>query len=166
MALKRNGWRNFTFRVKYEDGTEYNEPGRKNIFMRMMIDKVFSRPACYQCTCRHMERTSDITVADAWGAERFVPELIDDKGTSSIMINSEKGRYLLSLIQDECILEKVDVDKLWQKNKNIWKQYKMPEERNVFFKAIDKKGLNSSYNLLRLYRFWQVIKSRVKGSRE
>ncbi|MEG1871161.1 MAG: Coenzyme F420 hydrogenase/dehydrogenase, beta subunit C-terminal domain, partial [Peptostreptococcaceae bacterium] len=39
---------------------------------------------------------SDITIGDFWGIERVMPEMDDDKGTSLVLMNTQKGKQLIS----------------------------------------------------------------------
>lgn len=146
---KRNGWKNFTFHVSFDDGTEVNEVGRENKYMKSVISKVCSRPSCYECSCRTLDRTSDITVADAWGTENIAGELLDDKGTSSIMINSKKGMELLELIKELLVIKSVEREALWGKNKNAWKQYEIPKGREKFYKDMDEYGFEKAYSRMK-----------------
>lgn len=40
---------------------------------------------------KKLNRVSDITVADFWGIQNELPEMDDDKGTSFVLVHSEKG---------------------------------------------------------------------------
>lgn len=158
---KQNGWRNFTFLAKFDDGSSLSEEGRKNHYMYAMIKKYNSRPSCYKCQFRTMKRISDITVADAWGTERIAKELIDDKGTSSIMVNSEKGEKLIDMIRDKCRLKEVTVENLWIGNLSAFKQYPMPKERKYFYLYLDKYGFKKTIWLLKLKQFINRISDKI-----
>lgn len=163
---KRQGWKNFTFHIKFNNGTELNEAGRQNMYMKLMIEKVANRPACYHCKCRNLDRVADITVADAWGAEKLAPELFDDKGTSAIMVNTEQGESLICNILDRLHLAEVDVYELWKGNQSAWKQYEMPEERKVFFRDLKNYGFKKSYVKLRIHRIKLLLLNKFKKIKE
>ena len=149
---KQNGWRNFTFHAEFKNGDEHNEVGRQNPYMNMMISKIDCRPSCYTCTFRNIKRVSDITVADAWGTEKIAAELLDDKGTSSIMVNSEKGKMLLDLVSKECVLKEVEIKDLWDSNTNARRQFQTPNERQNFYEDLDRYGFKGAYR-----RAWYKI---------
>lgn len=147
---KRNGWRNFTFHAKFNNGTEFNEPGRDNIYMKSVISKWNSRPCCYSCPFRSIERMSDITVADAWGVEAIASDFLDDKGTSSVMVNNVKGEELMQLISKYLKYEEVDVRNLWLGNTSAFKETQMPVERLFFFKILNLFSYKCTYRLVEL----------------
>lgn len=54
------------------------------------------RLSCSQCAFTNFARPGDLTIADFWGIEKSHPELQSSKGISMILVNTEKGRKLLS----------------------------------------------------------------------
>lgn len=158
---KKNGWKNFKFKVTYNDSDELIEEGRRNDYMKSMIYKYNSRPSCYCCQFRKMDRIADITVADAWGIEKLVSQLNDDKGTSAIMVNNNKGEMLLDLIKNQCQLYEVSPEKLWEGNKSAFKQYNKPLEREFFYKYIEKYNYYWTMRLLKIRVFIKKIKRSI-----
>jgi len=158
---KQNGWKNFTFRVLFDDNSELNDVGRENHYMKSVISKVCSRPSCYECSCRTLNRVSDITVADAWGTENIAKELLDDKGTSSIMVNSKKGTELLEAVKKFLVIKSVEKEALWEKNKNAWKQYEIPKGREIFYKDINEYGFEKAYSRMKRIQLKERIFNKV-----
>lgn len=106
---KTNGWQHYRFIIQYKDGTEYNVDHDQDLYMRGFIDNIILREACFHCKFKGVEnRQSDITLGDLWGAWDFLPEMFDDKGTSLLFINSEKGKQLIDGIKDLIITSEVD----------------------------------------------------------
>lgn len=161
---KKNGWRNFTFRMEFSDGSKIEEPGRTNVYMQPMIEKTFSRPSCYHCPFRSISRKADITVADAWGAEEIAPELLDDKGTSSIMINTEQGMELFENIQGQLKWKKVDVNLLWKTQRSAWDTYEMPKYRKKFFDSLNRGSYSDAIRRIKLQKKLQGIIGKMRGT--
>ena len=159
---KVSGWRNFSFHAVFSDGTELCEPGRQNAYMKAMIQKVINRPACYRCTCRTPERDADLTVADAWGTETLVPELWDDRGTSSVMVHSEQGKRLLEQIKASCRLRRVPPEALWAGNTGAWKQYGMPRARSRFYADTERFGFGYAYRRWHRSQWPQRCRQQLK----
>ncbi len=91
---KEGGWKSSPRRVRldFEDGHYLVVDGDNNLFMAGYLEaNLYIRPSCGNCYFKGNSRKSDITLADFWGIEK---ELDDDKGTSLIMLNSEKGMGL------------------------------------------------------------------------
>ena len=138
---------------------------------------LFTRPSCEVCPFKSDNRVSDITISDCWGFQKIAPELYDDKGLSSVVIHTDKGKSLfdaiaLRLVFKETLLEDV---KLYNsdyirsipfnatKRKAFWKDYRKGEipfgrllkkhlreskrERTVRFA---KRGIKKCLSLLRL----------------
>ena len=66
--------------------------------MRGFLRDLYLRPSCYRCVTKGTHRVADITLADLWGAARICPELFDDKGTSLVMLHSEKAKSIWDAI--------------------------------------------------------------------
>ena len=65
---------------------------------------------CFSCKYADIDRTSDITLADAWGIEREYPKLLKTKfikkqGISLVLINTTKGKLFLNKIKENVVFE-------------------------------------------------------------
>ena len=63
-----------------------------------MLNDLYLRPSCYCCSFKGLDRITDITIGDAWGVSTYAPEMNDNKGLSVILIHSDTGESLLTLI--------------------------------------------------------------------
>lgn len=81
-----------------------------------------------------MDRVSDITLGDSWGSELEAEE--QKKGISLILCQTEKGKELLKNTKIE--LRDVNLNKAVKANHQLSYPSKMPTERKIFFKNIDK----------------------------
>ena len=69
------------------------------------------RESCFSCKYAGKPGYADFSIGDFWGVEHLAPEMDDNKGTSILLINSEKGQKLLSAIPEEQFTAKaIDVD--------------------------------------------------------
>ena len=137
---KKWGWHNFSLRINFENGQEYCKDRWHDLFFIGYLQSGnFARPSCYQCTFKGFPQKADITLADFWGIEKVDPSMDQDKGTSLVMVNSDKGQALFDRIKD----------------KIEWKQFTMRDaeagnpalnsslesakpNRDAFFEALDK----------------------------
>ena len=111
---KKWGWHNFSLRVNFENGREYCKDRWHDLFFIGYLQSGnFARPSCYECPFKGFPQKADITLADFWGIERIDQTMDQDKGTSMVMINSEKGQQLFDTIKD----------------KIVWKQFSMEDAR-------------------------------------
>lgn len=92
---KSSGWKDYHVVIGSSDGENIlDERHAKNRYMRLFLSDIALRPSCYACRAKNGRSGSDISIADYWGADRLMPEFYDDKGTSLVIINSEKGKRL------------------------------------------------------------------------
>ena len=127
---KKWGWHNFSLRVNFANGKVYCKDRWHDLFFIGYLQAGnFTRPSCYQCQFKGFPQKADITLADFWGIERIDPSMDQDKGTSLVLINSDKGLALFESIKD----------------KIEWKTFTMSDARqgnpamDESLKAIDKK---------------------------
>lgn len=89
---KEGGWKTSPkrTRVDFENNSYHIYEGEKNLYMHgYLTSNFYIRPCCGNCQFKGIPRKSDVTFADFWGIEKV---LDDDKGTSMLLINSEKGK--------------------------------------------------------------------------
>lgn len=91
---KKQGWINFQ-PVILLNNVVIREDMMDNVFFRGFLKDIYLRRSCYNCKFKTVKRLSDITLADAWGIQYFLPEMHDDKGTSLVLIHSGIGKTVL-----------------------------------------------------------------------
>ncbi len=133
------------------------------------------RECCYQCEYACEERVGDITVGDFWGIQREHPEMCDNVfyGVSCLLINTDKGKSVLSNIVNEIEYVKSSLAKVSVENSNLYKPAKRPDVRNDFyikcFKSDFKWANHRMYKKVRFYINWikeripKTIKSQIKN---
>lgn len=99
---KKWGWHNFSLRVNFENGKEYCKDRWHDLFFIGYLQAGnFTRPSCYECQFKGFPQKADITLADFWGIETLDKTMDQDKGTSLVIVNSEKGQKLFDSIKDK-----------------------------------------------------------------
>lgn len=99
---KKWGWHNFSMRVNFANGQEYCKDRYHDLFFIGYLQAGnFTRPSCYECHFKGFPQKADITLADFWGIENLDRSMDQDRGTSLVMINSDKGNRLFNAIKDE-----------------------------------------------------------------
>lgn len=92
---KISGWRNYSIKYTSEKKERYEFFFGSILGALLGLDHAMMRK-CSDCSYRSYERVSDITMGDFWNEEYLPRKWQDDKGTSMIMINSNKGSALLN----------------------------------------------------------------------
>ncbi len=164
---KDNGWANYQFKVEYDDGNTFCENHNSNIYMQGFLADLYLNSSCYNCKSKGFNRTSDITMADLWGADTIMSSLNDDNGISALFVNTEKGHKLFDKINTNLSYEKVDINSITKCNPSYYKIAPKHKNNQKFMAKLDKTGdiekliKRSLYGSL-LRRFLRKIKHIVK----
>ena len=134
---ENKGWNNYQVLFDYKKSKEYIDHS-KDIFMKIFLKDIALRESCYNCKFKKENRNSDITLADFWGINNVLPEMNDEKGTSAIVINSEKGMKLFEAIKEKIIYKETEKNEIIKYNQCFIKSVNKNENRERFFKDLDK----------------------------
>jgi len=134
---KNCGWKLFSVSLWFDNDTEYSKTLNEDLFMQGFLRNLYLRPSCYVCNFKTLNRQSDITLADFWGVDNILPGFDDDKGTSLILINSEKGEKAFSSVADKVNYESVDTSQAVLYNPSAVKSVNYNPKRDKFFKELD-----------------------------
>ena len=124
-------------------------------FSQAFENSLFLNNTCNHCLYRTTTRTGDITLGDFWGIEWFDKSLRDGKGTSAVLINTDKGEKLFNEIKKDFNIVKeapLNIIKTTQFN------YKKHECTDLFNSLLEKetfdeavmKSINPHYDILLL----------------
>lgn len=163
---KTYGWKNFSMAMDFASGQKYVQPLSKDSYMQAFLRNLSLRPSCYDCSFKGVRRYSDITLADCWGAQNFIPDFDDDGGMSLVLINSPKGRELLGAVMCDLSAKNVDVNTAIKYNVAAVHSVEMPKKRSSFMKQIaskpfDKTVSNFSRREMVLIRLLKRIKNII-----
>lgn len=136
---KIHGWHNFSTKIDFENGKTYIGGRYEDSYMIGYLKyNAFMRPSCYDCQFKELPRRGDITLADFWGIEKINPKLDQNKGTSMILINSQKGEELFDNIKEGLDFEEIKSEKVFNENVCMKESVKETKERKEVFNNIDK----------------------------
>lgn len=141
---KKYGWNSFSVLLEYSNSTEYEQIFSKDLFMRGFLANLSLRLSCYNCHFKSVKRESDVTIADFWGIEKVKPELFDNKGTSLVLINTQRGVKLFDYISDKMLFKEVNVTEALKYNSAAYKSVKYNKNRNKFMRLIKVKPFDKA----------------------
>ena len=144
------GWNNYELKISYDSKDEYSDHST-DWYMRVFLNDIALRESCYHCNFKKRARISDITLADFWGINKVMPEMNDEKGTSLIMVNSEKGKELFKSILDNIEYKEVDFDVAISNNGSMLNSPPRNPEREAFLAELEE-GKDIEY-LVKKYIF-------------
>lgn len=76
-------------KILYRGGSE-SDP-----WLRLFLGGFCNRDACHECIFQDGERASDITMWDCWETQVYAPEWDDNKGTTNIIVWTNKGNKII-----------------------------------------------------------------------
>lgn len=132
--------------------------------MKGFLNDIYLRPSCYNCKFKGIKRISDITVADFWGIENIFPKIDDDKGTSLVIIHSEKGKQLFDKLSEKMIFNEVNLNEAVKYNLSMVRPAKYNKKREHFF--VELNFGKDIENLIMKYtkkNFIQLVKYKIKS---
>lgn len=162
---KTEGWKLFSLIFKYSDEKKYEKNQTQDLFMQAFLRDICLRDSCYACSFKDKNRKSDITLADFWGIQNVLPEMDDDKGTSLVIVNTEKGKKLYEEIKEKTVYKEVDFERSIEFNKAMYKSAEKPKFVDEFFENLDKlefDELVKKYTVIRKQSFIRRVLRKCK----
>lgn len=134
---KSSGWKRYGFTVRSIDESNqerilFREPFYENLFMGGFLKDIYLRPSCYSCPSKSGKAQSDITLGDYWGIEHQHPAMDDDKGTSLVLLHTDKGRMAFEAL--DCSIEASTYEQALAGNPSIENSVKEPALRRYFYR--------------------------------
>jgi len=93
-------WDPHKHRIYYKDGTQESRNRWKgDPFQKAYHTAIMDNDVCKFCLFSRFPRQGDYSIGDFWGIGKINPEYDDKIGTSLIMVNSTKGKKLLTKVK-------------------------------------------------------------------
>lgn len=145
---------NFRDKIKYgykypmmtveTDNGIYSEGIDTDPYLRAFFSDVSVRPSCYNCQFKTMKRVSDITIWDCFNINEIDKSFDDDKGTTRLLIQSEKGEQLLKKLKN-IKLKELDINIATKRVKEMTSSVNYNDKRKTFFENIDDNNVFEKY---------------------
>ncbi len=144
---KDDGWTDFGMKEIDENQKQVYISKDNDSYMQMFLRDYCLRPSCYECAARKV-RCSDITIADFWGIDDVASEMNDGKGTSLVLVRTEKGQKFFKQMEDCIKSKKVSYEDGVKCNPAEYTSPARPPERDTFFSDM---GMLSFLDMERKY---------------
>ncbi len=162
---KRISWRQYSLQIEFENGKAYTIWHKKDGYMRSFLENFILRPSCFECKFKTVNRIADITLADLWGAHTIAPELDDNKGTSLVILHTDKGRRFFEKIKEHCYVQSIDLNAAISHNLSMVKSEDKNENREVFMRTFNEQGLKKAINLFCRESLLENVKDFMRKGR-
>ena len=163
---KTYGFKSTTMSIYYKNTKSYHNGHESDPMLGLFVKEMISRPSCYKCEFKGINRISDFSIGDFWKVGQLVNEfnIEENKGVSLVLTNNDKAEKLLKSIDKNIEKKEVDLDDALKLNGGAHKSAllssrKPNEKRESFFKdlnSLDFKSVVKKYHP-------QTFKSKTKA---
>lgn len=162
---KTYGYHSGTMKIVFDNGKVYYGSGRVDYMHKAYFSDLISRPSCYDCAFRHVERSSDFTLFDCWSFKKHTGLPDDDLGHTHLWVHSAKGAFLLDSLNDTLVMEKVSfVDVVKDDGVMATQNIAMNDKRPDFMNICFSEGIhNAVKNVIPVSKFDYFLES-IKGA--
>lgn len=126
---KTRGWQEFSMRVDEAGKEPYINSLYKDPYLRAFLGNAALRDSCYECRFKADHYTADITLGDFWGISSLIPSMNDDKGTSAVVLRTEKGISAFDEIKGSLVFRETSEKALAGANATLLKSPQKPAAR-------------------------------------
>lgn len=143
---KETGWSRYAYSslFNYSDGKKDLVSNGQDVFMKLFIGSYITRSSCADCHFKGKNRSSDLSLGDFWGIWDLDPEMDDNRGTSLVVVHTEKGKKIVEEIKPETRSQEVELDQALKQNPAYFKISTKPEQKE----HIMERALNSDFAAL------------------
>ena len=134
---KIKGWRTQVIKFYFDDGNS-REYLSSHYYYYYFLHNYSIRKSCVNCNLYRLHQ-SDITLADCWGIDE---KYDDDKGMSSIIINTPKGDDLINKISSSISYIDCDYNMPNEKYAHTRKRGYSLRKRDSFYSSLNRYGID------------------------
>ena len=139
---KHYGYIYSTASIWFENkGKQYHKGMEADMMLRLYFKNICSRPSCYKCHFKTINRISDITIFDCWDAPSVSADF-SDKGATNVFIHTEKGKKVFEDLKTDFVFHHSNIDEIIKRDGIMIKnRVEMNPKRSVFFEDLNVKPL-------------------------
>ena len=115
----------------YHNGLEYDP------MLKLFYQGMICRPACSDCRFKGRERCSDFTLWDCFSAAAINSDFDDNKGTTFVMLHSEKAEMIFEKIQDSIRACEGETESVCHSSAEMFQSISHNPQRQNFFRDMD-----------------------------
>lgn len=121
LRSKHTGWSKYRYSnlFCYKDGKIYSAKSGQDLYMKLFVGDYINRESCQNCNFKGYSRASDITLGDFWGIWDIDSTMDDNKGTSVVIVQSNKGHDLLKAVANNIVYKEVSLERAGRQNPSL-----------------------------------------------
>lgn len=159
---KKGGWNPFSIEIRFNDGKSYLNVATKDTYMAGFLKNVYLKDSCYDCKFKSLKSYSDITLADYWGVERFLGKVVDNKGISLCICNTQRGVEFLNSIKNNVYIEGVEFLKATEKNPHLFLSAKKSPLAEKFYYYYNQGEKAKAFSIIEKERSRDLVRRKLK----
>ena len=116
--------------------------------LRAMFSNICHRPSCYECAFKKRYRVSDFTIWDCFITGLIAKDFDDDKGTTRVLIHTQKGKNIFEEIKSNFKYKDIGADLLTKNVHEMFFSVKINNKRKIFMQdliALDRERFIKKY---------------------
>lgn len=143
LRSKETGWPGYSIRIDYPGGNTYSTPNSQDPYLRGFVGNLYLRSSCYNCHFKGSIRQSDFTLGDYWGVWDQLPEYHDGKGTSLVLLHTQKAKQLWDEISQHMYFSEVNIATALTENPSATVSSPLVERRSEFFARYENEDFQA-----------------------
>ncbi|MDO4321553.1 MAG: Coenzyme F420 hydrogenase/dehydrogenase, beta subunit C-terminal domain [Lachnospiraceae bacterium] len=158
MRDKKHGWLMPEIYVEFMNGKKIREVLlHENLYGVNFGEGLFINESCMKCNFKLNKVNADILLSDDWGINKNRLRDSRNKGSSAVIILTDKGKNILSQIDDKMISYEGNIDDIIDSHHVLTKNHIENKWRKEFFERVTAENI---FDLLKYYKIkWE---KRVK----
>lgn len=153
-------WKRFAMSLSFHDNDiAYLKSLTEDTFLRGFLAELYNRPSCHACSVRELRSGADLTIADYWNVHQKFPEMDDDKGTSAVLVNTEKGATAFAAMRPGCTVAVSDFADIRRTNPAVYRSSPPHLRRARFFAGIAQ---TDNFDALVTHLLRPTLKMRIR----
>jgi len=131
---KIHGYHSGSMRIRFSNGQEYIRGSKVDPMLRSFYGNLVSRPSCYACPFKELERCADFSIYDTWHASKLLPEIRKEssKGFTNVIAHTQRAAQIIRQLPGLCIFE-TDVEKAVALDGKMVRESAVPHSRRDTF---------------------------------
>lgn len=163
LRAKDTGWSGYQYahRIVDRDGKPRLIHNFDSLYMKLFVGNYINRLSCSRCSFKGYARCSDLTIGDFWGIWDIAPEMDDNRGTSVVLVQSERGRSLWSAVSPSLDIREVTLEEASRQNRAMLVSAPSAQNRNAVLERIRKGDLEGCWDLFPVQK--PTAQQRLRG---
>lgn len=113
---KHYGYDYSTATIEFEDKDKTYHRGKdSDMMLRFYFANLCSRPSCYHCHFKTLERCSDFTIFDCWDAPSVSP-IFDRSGATNLFIHTPNGKNIFEALKKNLKVAESEINSIIERD--------------------------------------------------